>query len=134
MNYTELFTPHHIAEFANWLEEKRSLFVEIYVPHGGGSASLFTVHTLGEIRDIVRNLRSLEIQITIWKNYTQADHESDRPVPSDTKWLNTHVNEVMYFSVMKNRNWSEAYATNPGKYQGYVDEWLSDNLRQDHNS
>jgi len=125
LKYTDLFTPHHIAVLADWLEEKGELCVEIYIPHGGGSASYFRVSSLAELKLLVADLRSLEVQITIWKNRTKEEFESEecKPIQDELRWIYSHSDEVMYFSVQKNRNWSESYTENPGKYQKEIDEW-----------
>jgi hypothetical protein len=126
MNYTELFTAHHIAVLVDWLEEKGEVCVEIHIPHGGGSASYYTVRSLNELKRIV-TVNSREIVITIWKTRAQAEFESDEgvPVADDLKWMYFHPDEVMYFAVLKNRNWSESYDKNPARYRKDIDEWLS---------
>jgi hypothetical protein len=124
VKYIDLFTPHHVATLTDWLKEKRRLCLEIYVPHGGGSPSYYTVESLAELKVQIENLaRCLEIQITIWKNHTQAEFESDVAIPSDIKWIYTHTDEVMYFSVQKNRNWSASYQNDPEKYRVEIEEW-----------
>lgn len=128
MNYADLFTPHHIAMVVDWLHEKGELCVEVYIPHGGGGPSLYTVRSLADLKHIVREVRSNEIQITIWKNHKQSELEADdnsEVFRSNLKWLYAHSDEVMYFSVMKNRNWSESYSKNPDKYAEAVREWVS---------
>lgn len=128
MNYTELLTPHHVATFVDWIEAKGDLCVEIYVPHSGGGPSLYTVRSLADLKRIVRAVHSNEIQITIWKNHTQSELEADdnsEAFRSDVKWLYAHSDEVMYFSVVKNRNLTESYQKNPGKYAKAVEEWAS---------
>lgn len=76
LNFKDLFTPHHIAVLVDWLDEKGELCVEIYIPHGGGSASYFTITSLADLKRLVGDLRSLEIQITIWKNRKKEEFES----------------------------------------------------------
>jgi hypothetical protein len=56
MNYTELFTPHHIAVLVDWFAEKPELCVELYHPHGGGSASYFTVRSLAELKSLIQSI------------------------------------------------------------------------------
>lgn len=126
MNYADLFTPHHIALLADWLAEKGELCVDIYHPHGGGGPTYFTVRSLAELKKVISGTSAyLELIITIWKNHTQAEFESDTP-PSfqdDVKWIYGHNDEVMYFSIQKNRNWSQCYHDNPSKYQKEVEDW-----------
>jgi hypothetical protein len=130
MRYTELFTPHHIAVLADWLAEKTSLCVEIYFPHSGGGPSYYTIHSLSELKSLIQPITWPEIQITIWRHRSQANFEADESgqldaLASDLKWMYFHSDEVMYFSVMKNRNSSESYAEHPDKYAGHVQEWNS---------
>jgi hypothetical protein len=127
MNFLDLFTPHHIATLVDWLQEKRELCVEIYIPHGGGSGSYYTVRSLADLKRMLEGIPSREIQITIWKNHTQSEFESDEAEAflSELKWIYTHADEVMYCSVLKNRNWSESYQNNPDKYAKEVKEWSS---------
>jgi hypothetical protein len=125
-NYTELFTPHHIAVLVDWLGEKGELCVEIYAPHSGGGPSYHTVHSLAELKGLV-SLKWPEIIITIWKNHNQAEFQSDAglPVADNLKWIYFHPDEVMYFAVQKNRNWSESYDKQPEKYRKEVEDWFS---------
>ena len=127
MRYKELFTAYHIAVLVDWFEERRDLCVEIYFPHSGGGPSYYTIHSLIELKDLIQPINWLEIQITIWKNHKQADFEADDSgklaLVSDLKWIYSHADEVMYFSVQKNRNWSESYAGHPDKYAKYVEAW-----------
>ena len=127
MDYTELFTPHHIALLIDWFEEKESLCLELYFPHSASSASYFTVRSLSEIRGLIQTIKHPEIQITVWKNHTKEEFETDgpEPCPTDLKWIYTHGDEIMYLSVLKNRNWTESYHNNPEKYQKQIEEWLS---------
>ena len=123
MNYTELFTPHHIATLADWLEEKGQIFLQIELPHSGGSGLYHTVRSLAEIKRAVAEVRNPEIEIIIWKNQTQEQFESDHPLPDDLTWIYQHSGEVMYLAVKKNRAFSAAYMENPQKYQKAIDEW-----------
>lgn len=125
LKFKDLFTPHHIAVLFDWLDEKGELCVEIYIPHGGGSASYLTITSLADLKRLVGDLRSLEIQITIWKNRKKEEFESEeyKPVDDDLRWIYFHADEVMYFSVQKNRNWSESYSKHPEKYQKEVEAW-----------
>ena len=102
--------------------------MEIYIPHSGGSGTFYTVKSVAELKGIIANSSSyLEIVITIWKNRTQTELESDdyKPFQDDLKWIYFHSDEVMYFSVLRNRNWSQCYHENPDKYHREVEEWLS---------
>jgi hypothetical protein len=125
LRYKELFTPHHVALLVDWFEEKSELCVEVYIPHSGGGSSYYTVHSLRELKFIVENTKSLEVQFSIWKNYKQSEFESDEAgvLNFDLKWIYLHSDEVMYISVGKNRNWTESYAKNPEKYAAEVQEW-----------
>ncbi|HEY1424104.1 MAG TPA: hypothetical protein VGF20_11665 [Candidatus Acidoferrum sp.] len=129
MKYSELFTPYHIATLSDWLEEKGELCLEIYIPHGGASSSLFTFRSLREIKQQIDEIITGEIEITIWKHHTQTEFESEEPATSDTnflqtlKWKYEHRDEVMYFSVKKNRNYSLDYAASPEKYSKALAEW-----------
>jgi hypothetical protein len=125
LKYADLFTPHHIAVLVDWLEEKDGFCVEIYFPHGGGSPSYFSVSSLAELKRLISDIRFPEVQITIWKDRKKEEFESDSYMPMDgeLKWIYFHGDEVMYFSVQKNRNWSESYEKNPEKYRKEVEEW-----------
>ena len=130
MRYTELFTPHHIAVLVDWLAEKPSLCVEIYFPHSAGGPSYYTIHSLNELKSLIQPITWPEIQITIWRYRSQANFEADESgqleaFTSDLKWIYFHSDEVMYYSVMKNRNSSESYSKQPERYTGHVQEWNS---------
>lgn len=123
-NYAGLFTPHHIATLADWLEEKGELFLEIELPHSGGSGLYQTVHSLAEVKRAVEQVSNPEIEIFIWKNRTQVEFESGVAFPGDLSWIYLHGDEVMHLAVKKNRNSSESYLNEPGKYQKEVEEWF----------
>jgi hypothetical protein len=128
VRYKELFTPFHIALLVDWLDERPDICVEIYFPHSGGGASYYTIHSVAELKNLIEPINWPEIQIVIWKNRKQADFESDElgkpdALASDLKWMNFHSDEVMYFAVLKNRNWSESYANQPDKYAKHIEVW-----------
>jgi hypothetical protein len=94
--------------------------------HVGGSQSYYTVRALRELKSLIPSFDNyLEIVITIWKNHTQAEFESEEPgtLFLDSYWIYAHGSEVVYFSVQKNRNWTESYVSNPERYDKYVREW-----------
>lgn len=122
MNYTELFTPHHIATLSDWLEEKGQILVQVELPHSGGSGLRYTVRSLAEIKRAIAPIHHPEIEIMIWKNQTEEQLESDHPLPDDLPWIYSHPDEVMYLAVKKNRA-STAYLDNPGKYRKAIDDW-----------
>ena len=123
VKYKDLFTPHHIALLVDWLEEKPDLCVEIYFPHSAGGPAYYTIHSLVELKGLIQPIDWPEIQITIWKNRNQADLESDESGNLDLKWMYFHADVVMFFSVQKNRNWSESYSNHPEKYAKFIEEW-----------
>ena len=83
------------------------------------------VNSLAELKRLVSDIRSPEVQITVWRNRRKEEFESDeyKPVEDDFRWIYSHTNEVIYFSVQKNRNWSESYEKNPEKYRKELEEW-----------
>ena len=123
LNYRDLFTPHHIATLVDWLTESE-FFVQIELPHSGGSGVYRTVHSLRELKILVEQVRNPEIEILIWRKRTQTEFESDDPFP-DLKWIYFHPDEVMYLAVKKNRNSSASYIDDPAKYKKEVDDWFS---------
>ncbi len=125
MKYTELFTPHHIAELVDWFAEKPELCVEIYIPYGAGSEEYFTIRSLAELKSLILSITSQQVQITIWKNHSQSELESEeaQPLPEEMKTRYKYVNEVMHFSVTKNRNRTESYVNHPDRYAKFVEEW-----------
>jgi hypothetical protein len=125
-NYKDLFTAHHIATLADWFEEKGEVFLQIELPHSGGSGLYQTVHSVAEVKRYVEQVTNPEITILIWKNRTKAQLESDVPFPDDLKWVYLHNDEVMYFAVTKNRNSSASYITDPGKYSDAIKQWFAD--------
>lgn len=130
LRFRHLFSPHHIAALVDWLEEKGHVCLELYHPHSGSSPSYFTIHSLEELKQILDDIRWPEAQITIWKNHEKQEFESDEFGSTagqwgDLRWIYSHNDEVMYFSVQKNRNWCESYQANPNKYRKRVDEWSS---------
>jgi hypothetical protein len=107
---------------------KKSLSVEIYIPHGGGSGHIFDFTSLAELKALILKFQHGEIQITIWRNYTaeQLEGEDNLAIEvSAIKWIYSHSDEAMYFSVTKNRNRSDQYDKNPEKYAAFVEEWLN---------
>ncbi len=112
LNYKDLFTAHHIDVVADWLREKGELFLQIELPHSGGSGQYQTAHSLAEVNHAVESARNLEIDILIWKNRTQAEFESDVAF-ADLTWVYLHNDEVMYLAVKKNRNASASYIKIP---------------------
>jgi hypothetical protein len=123
MTYAGLFTPHHIATLADWLDEKRQLLVQIELPHSGGSGSYATVRSLVELKRIVESVTNPEIEIFIWKNRTERELEN-ADEPDDLEWIYSHPDEVMYLSVKKNRNFSRSYANDPEKYREVLEQWF----------
>ena len=122
----DLFTAHHVSLLADWLDEKGELCLEIYIPYGGGSPTYYGIRSLDDVKHAISKVSPLEIQITIWKNYTKEQFEADQ-VPkdvSDLKWIYSYNDEVMYFSVHKNRNWTESFHKAPEKYSRQIEEWL----------
>jgi len=126
VDHRDLFTPHHVATLADWLEEKGQLFVQIELPHSGGSGLYRTVPSLGELKRTVEQVRHPEIEIIVWRDRTQAEFESaTHPLPDDLDWIYHHPDEVMYLAVKKNRNSSASYIDDPAKYKKEVDDWFS---------
>lgn len=127
MKYTELFTPYHVAVLVDWLAEKGELCVEIYIPHSGGGPIYDTIRSLAELKGVVSRAPGPEIQISIWKNHIQAEFETDEGVPNadNRQWIYAHNDEVMWFAVSKNPNWSESCHNHPEKYRKEVEEWFS---------
>jgi hypothetical protein len=74
-----------------------SFALEIYIPHGGASSSLFTVRSLREVKQQIDKIATGEVEIIIWKHHTQAEFESEAPAtPLQTlKWKYEHRDEVM---------------------------------------
>lgn len=123
-NYKDLITAHHIATLADWLEEKGEVFLQVELPHSGGSGLHQTVRSLGEVKRAVEQIRNPEIEIFIWKNRTQAEFESGVAFPDDLSWIYQHGDEVMYLAVKKNRNSSASYINEPGKYRKAIEDWF----------
>ena len=86
-NYTDLFTPHHIAVLVDWLREKGELLLQIELPRSGGSGLSQTVHSLAEIKRAVEQVSNPEVEILIWKNRTQGEFESSDSFFDDLKWI-----------------------------------------------
>lgn len=124
MNYIDLFAPHHIATLADWLAEKGEVFLQIELPHSGGSGLYETVRSLADLKRAIQNVGNPEIEILIWRHRTLEEFESDDPFEADLKWIYSHPDEVMYLSVKKNLNSSASYLENPAKYQKESEEWF----------
>jgi hypothetical protein len=121
MNYLELFTPHHIATITDWLAENGKLSVRLEWPHRGQSGSTYTVASIDELRELISQQTHPEIKIWIFKK--SGTEEADYERMDDETWVYNNANQVIFFSVTKNRNHSESYAKNPKKYESAIKTW-----------
>ncbi len=123
MTHLFLFTPHHIATLADWLDERGQLLLQVELPHSGASGFYATIGSLAELKRTLENVTNPEIEIFVWKNRTEEESEGvDKS--DDLKWIYSHPDEVMYLSVKKNRNFSPSYAKDPERYREFVEQWF----------
>jgi len=67
MNYTRLFTDHHVALFHDWLTELGELFVRLEYPHSASSGDDFLVHSLEDLRDLMSRQTRCELEIFFFR-------------------------------------------------------------------
>ncbi|MCU0239775.1 MAG: hypothetical protein MUC29_10060 [Pyrinomonadaceae bacterium] len=80
MKYLQFFSLYDLATLNNWLEQTGELFVDIYQPHSGGGSLDYLVSSVAELKQLIQNQTSAEIEITILreKQFSLvgiADHE-----------------------------------------------------------
>lgn len=66
MSYTTLFLPHNLALLYDWLAETNELYVDVYLPHGGGSSTPYFIRALSELKELVLQQTWPEIVISIF--------------------------------------------------------------------
>ena len=54
MDYLNLFSIHDLALLADWLEEAGELYVDVYVPHRGGSGTAYFIHTMQDLKSLIK--------------------------------------------------------------------------------
>ena len=122
MNYSTLFTPHHIALLHDWLTATGGLFVRLEFPHSGGSGTSYSVSSLEELEELVSQQTHPELEIFIFKSKELEADELDNML--DLNWVYMNSDRVLYLAVRKNRNSYDAYHKNPQNYKDVVAKWL----------
>lgn len=122
MNYSNLFTPFHIAMLSDWLNVSSELFVHFEFPHSGGSGFSNTITSLAELKVLLSQQSHPEIEIFIFRSKPQSDEELNERV--DLQWVYRNPEIVLYIAVNKNRNYYEEYQEEPIKYKETVASWF----------
>jgi hypothetical protein len=65
MKYIGLFTEQHVAVMFDWISQLGELFVLLDYPHSGGSGSGYFVRSLADVRKLISQQTSLEIDILV---------------------------------------------------------------------
>ncbi len=66
MGYHTLFSDHNLALLSDWLAETGELYVDIQLPHSGGSGTAYFIRSLQELKELTRRQTWPEISITIF--------------------------------------------------------------------
>ena len=66
MNYLSLFTPHNLALLSDWVTDTGELYVDINLPHSGGSSISYFIRSFQDLKDLVAQQTWPEIAITIF--------------------------------------------------------------------
>ena len=66
MNYSNIFTPHNLALLSDWLAETGELYVDIYLPHSGGSGTSYFIRSLQDLKDLVVQQTGPEIVVSVF--------------------------------------------------------------------
>ena len=126
MNYLDLFTKYHVAQLVDWFEEVDQMLVSIYLPHSGGSGIIYEVKSLEELNELIKKQTHGEIEIIIFKNYHEETDEFDNlleEIFNNIKLVYDRSEEIMYFSVTKNRNYHTTFDQNKDKYDHAIKLW-----------
>jgi hypothetical protein len=67
MNFLCLFTLHNLALLSDWIADEGELYVDIALPHSGGSGTQYFVRSLQELKELVAQQDWPEIGITIFR-------------------------------------------------------------------
>jgi len=75
MNFLDLFTLHNLALLSDWLNDESELYVDIFLPHSGGSSTPYFVRSLQDLKELVAQQDYPEISITIFhrRQYSLRD-------------------------------------------------------------
>ena len=65
--YLSLFTIHNLALLSDWLAETGELFVDVDLPHSGGSSYFYFIQTMDEFRALVAQQDWPEVRITVFR-------------------------------------------------------------------
>jgi hypothetical protein len=66
-SYLQLFTPHHIALFDDWLTENHELYVDVYLPHSGSSSTGYFVRSIQDLKILISRQTHPELSITVFR-------------------------------------------------------------------
>lgn len=67
MSYLHFFSIHNLALLSDWLEENRELLIDVYHPHSGGGSFQYFIHSIEDLKQLIRNQTHPEIEITIFR-------------------------------------------------------------------
>jgi hypothetical protein len=65
--YLSLFTMPYLAMLNDWLNEQGELYVDVHLPHSGGSGTSYFIRSLVELRLLVAAQESPELSLTIFR-------------------------------------------------------------------
>ncbi|CAG0935678.1 hypothetical protein TFLX_04527 [Thermoflexales bacterium] len=66
MSYHTLFSHHNLALLNDWLAETGELYVDVHLPHSGGSSTPYFIRTLSELKELVSQQTWPEIVFSIF--------------------------------------------------------------------
>ena len=69
MNYLTLLSAHNLALLSDWLDETGELYVDVYLPHSGGSSAAYLIRSLSDLKALLLKQNWQEIAITIFRRF-----------------------------------------------------------------
>ncbi len=66
MDYLTLFSTQNLALLNDWLAETGELYVDVYVPHSGGSGQAYFIESINDLQALIGQQSSSEILVTIF--------------------------------------------------------------------
>ena len=120
MDYTQLFTPHHIALIHDWLFEIGTISIRLELPHSGCSGETYQIKSLGELKVLIVSQKHTEIEVFIFKKSEVT--EEDLNNTSNLSWVYSNSDWILYLARKNNRNYYESYDRNKDQYQ---EAWFS---------
>ncbi len=69
MNYSSIFTLHNLALLSDWLDETGELYVDIDLPHSGGSGISYFIRSLQDLKELMAQQVWPEIVASVFHHH-----------------------------------------------------------------